>query len=287
MKYIFPRFPNGLSKAATFSYDDAVRQDIRLAALLDKHGLKGSFNIYTAIFEREIPNRMTLDEIREHILEKGHEVALHGHNHIGSGSAHPINCIRESLTSREFLEKSFGRIIRGMAYPDNGVSRFSNGNNYETVKNSLRSLGIVYARTLRGDNNSFELPDDWYAWMPTAHHNNPKLSEWVDEFISLDVEREYVSRRYPRLLKIWGHSSEFDINNNWDIIERICERLGDRNDIWFATSIEIYEYMRAYDSLVFSADSSIVYNPTVTAVWFYIDGKIYKVDAGKTIKIED
>ena len=36
---------NGKLKAITFSYDDAVTQDIRMIELMDKYGLKGTFNL--------------------------------------------------------------------------------------------------------------------------------------------------------------------------------------------------------------------------------------------------
>lgn len=38
------RYPGGKAKAVTFSYDDGVIQDRRLAELFDKYGLKGTFN---------------------------------------------------------------------------------------------------------------------------------------------------------------------------------------------------------------------------------------------------
>jgi hypothetical protein len=38
-------FPNGLSKALTLSYDDGVEQDIRLVGIMNKYGLKGTFNL--------------------------------------------------------------------------------------------------------------------------------------------------------------------------------------------------------------------------------------------------
>lgn len=59
-------------------------------------------------------------------------------------------------------------IVRGMAYPDSGITYFTNNATYDGVKNYLKELDIVYARTLGGDNNFFALPQDWHAWMPTA-----------------------------------------------------------------------------------------------------------------------
>ena len=36
---------NGKMKAVTFSYDDGVTQDTRLIEMLNKYGLKGTFNL--------------------------------------------------------------------------------------------------------------------------------------------------------------------------------------------------------------------------------------------------
>lgn len=69
-------------------------------------------------------------------------------------------------------------------------------------------------------------------------------------------------------------------------MEDICKKLSDKDDIWYATNIEIYDYVKAYDSLVFSADSNIIYNPTLLEIWFEVDGKLYSVKPGETIIVE-
>ena len=48
---IYMRFPNGLKKVFTMSYDDGVRQDRRLIEILDRYGIKATFNINSGIFE--------------------------------------------------------------------------------------------------------------------------------------------------------------------------------------------------------------------------------------------
>ena len=122
--------------------------------------------------------------------------------------------------------------------------------------------------------------------MPTAHHNNPKLPEYIDEFLNLDISpKTYHARRNSRLLYIWGHSYEFDNNNNWELIEEICEKLSFKDEIWYATNIEICDYVEAYKSLKYSADGHRVYNPTVTTIWLDVDGKIYSVAPGEIIVV--
>ena len=74
-------------------------------------------------------------------------------------------------------------------------------------------------------------------------------------------------------------------NNNWELLEEICEKIYDKDDIWYATNMEIYEYVNAYNSLVYSADGTIIYNPTLFELYFDIDGVEYKIGSGETLKI--
>ena len=286
MKYRFLRFPEGKFKAVTFSYDDGVKHDIRLSDIFNKYGMKGTFNINSGKLMREAEKFLTVDEIKDNLIAKGHEVAVHGEQHIAPGVARPIDGIRDVLSCREALEDAFGMIIRGMAYPDCGVRRFHNGQTYEGVREILKDLGIVYSRTLGEDNNSFLLPTDWYQWMPTIHHNNPKALEWAESFVNLEEASTRTANRHPRLFYVWGHSYEFNNNDNWHVIEGICSKLAGKDDTWYATNAEICEYCHAYDSLVWNAKGDLVYNPTQTTVWFDIDTRLFSVAPGQTLKIE-
>ncbi len=278
------RYPNGKAKAVTFSYDDGLPQDKRLAELFDKYGMKGTFNFNNASTGRE---NFSNEQIKEYFLSKGHEIAVHGANHKANGNLRAIEGIRDVLDCRLELEAKCGRIIRGMAYPDTGINQMGNFGNYEQIKNYLTELDIAYARTLGDDNNSFLLPQDFHAWMPTAHHNSPKIMEYIDEFLKLDISpKVYHARRIPRLLYIWGHSCEFDRDNNWGHIEEICKKLANSNEIWYATNIEIYDCVQAYKSLQYSADGHIVYNPTLFTVWLDVDSKLYSIKSGETIRID-
>jgi len=287
MRYRFLRFPGGKFKAVTFSYDDGVVEDIRLAEIFNKYNMRGTFNINSnALTDSPSERKLGADKLREHLLDRGHEIAVHGDTHLASGAGRPIECIRDALVCREKLENIFGMIIRGMAYPDSGIRNFHNCNDYETVKKSLESLDIVYSRTLGGDNNSFKLPEDWHAWMPTMHHKNENGAKWIEEFLALEESKFRTASRYPRLFYIWGHSYEFDRANNWELIESICEKLANKEDTWYATNIEIYEYVKAYESLVYSADCKRIYNPTLKKIWFDVDGVPYSIESGETIYIQ-
>lgn len=277
------RFPGGKEKAVTLSYDDGYPSDIKLSEIITKAGLKCTFNLNS---QKMRPIFMTKGQVTEYIIEKGHEIAIHGANHRAEEALRPIEGIRDVLDCRLELEERYGIIIRGMAYPDTGISHLVNTVTYEGIKGYLEDLDIVYSRTLGGDNNSFELPQDWHAWMPTAHHTNPEIMTLIDEFINLDLSQNInPARRTPKLFYLWGHSTEFESHNNWDLLEKICEKLSGHNELWYATNIEIYEYTKAYKSLIYSADGTIVYNPTLYDIWFDVDRQIYKISSGQTIKL--
>lgn len=289
MHYRFLRFPGGKAKAVTFSYDDGCRHDIRMAKTVSAHGIRCTFNINSGLFGKDDKDwHLTGEEIREHIVDAGHEIAVHGQFHMAPGLSRPIDCIQDMLNCRLELEKTYDRIIRGMAYPDSGITNFQNGASYDNIRRYLQDLGIVYARTLGGDNDRFRLPDDWMAWMPTAHHRNPEVLNYAEKFLAFDPDKEgvYYADRYPRLFYLWGHSYEFNDHKEWDLLDKICNTLGGHEDVWYATNMEIYEYVHAYDSLVFSADGTKVYNPTLMTVWFRTDKQVYSVAPGQTLVIE-
>ena len=76
MKYNYLRFPEGKSKAITLSYDDGSKDDIRFLEIINKYGLKCTFNLVGKDVENE--SHLSNTFIRKNILENGHEVANHG-----------------------------------------------------------------------------------------------------------------------------------------------------------------------------------------------------------------
>ena len=272
------RFPGGKAKAFTMSYDDGVEQDIRLIEIMRKNGVKGTFNIGAGLFTPEgttfpkgrVHRIMTLEASKKAYEGDDIEVAIHGYTHPFLESLPTSNAVLEIIEDRKGLEEAFGGIIRGMAYPFGTYS--------DDVVDVLRLCGVAYARTVESRMN-FDLPKDWLRLGATCHHNNPALMDLLEKFTSEKPDRE------PWLFYLWGHSYEFEGNNNWHVIENFLEKMGNRDDIWYATNIEIYDYVKASRQIVYSADGSLACNPTSTDVWYEIDGRILCLPAGKTTRI--
>jgi len=269
------RFPGFLTRACTLSYDDGVRDDARLIEIMRKYGLKGTFNLNSCNLQGAGGRCHTADEIKE-LFGEDTEIALHGYNHHSLAKVSPALAMRDVVADRDCLEKTFGRIVRGMAY--------ANGSYDESVIEMLRAAGVAYSRTTKAT-YSFDLPDEWLALHPTCHHKDPRLFELLDAFLA-PPERNYFWSIKPRLFYLWGHSYEFPRDNNWDVIEKFGEILSKRDDVWHATNMEIYKYVDAFNRLVFSSDFDYVENPSATDV--YICFKSYNViaKAGETTKIK-
>ena len=283
MNYIFMRFPDGKARAFTLSYDDACRFDPKFSDIITSYGLKCTFNVNS---NGEGNYGCTVDKIREYALNRGHEIAIHGYAHKALGLTRPFEGIVDVLDSRRKLESDFDMIVRGMAYADSGINRFTNTSSYEKVRSYLESLGVKYARVTKCDETDlFMLPEDFYYWMPTCHHSDEKLFEKFEKFMAFDLENSYCAGLYPRVFYVWGHSYEFEGNNNWELLTKICEKVSGHDNIWYATNGEIYDYVKAYESLEFSLDMKTVYNPTLFEIFFVVDKTPYSIKPGETLKL--
>ena len=87
------------------------------------------------------------------------------------------------------------------------------------------------------------------------------------------------------LLYVWGHSFEFEWDKNWDLVEEFCKTVSGDENVWYATNIEIADYVKAMKSLKFSVDRKSVHNPSSQDVWISVDGETCRVEAGKTVRL--
>ena len=288
MNKVYKVFPGGKFKVLTFSYDDGKIEDRRLVKLFNKFNLKATFNLNTGIIDPAI--RIPQEEWPE--LYKGHDIAVHTFTHPTMIRLNNYNALREILDDKDNLEKIFKRPIYGLAYP--------NGSYDNRIIDIAKSVGIKYARVtndkyaatkaaeayaanaegpiLIGDENGFSMPEDYMCWVPTCHHNH-NLIDFGKKFMAL------TKKQYLYMMYVWGHSYEFDSDNSWDLIEGFCKFIGGRDDIWYATNIEIVDYMNAAKNLKYTAKGDRVYNPNAISVWIEVDGQHYEIKPGELKEI--
>lgn len=270
-------FPDGKKKAVTLSYDDGVMQDKRFINIINKYGFKATFNVNSFFFGAHGANpRIKKEEIKDTYSNGGHEVAVHGAAHAYPNRIPSNIMVRDVIDDRKNLEKIFLHPIRGMAY---AFGKY----NADTLL-ALKAAKMAYSRTTKSTHEFGVFHgDEWHCLNPTAHHNDPKLLELCDQFLE--------SKQNGLMFYLWGHTYEFDRDDNWDVIEKFCEKMGGRDDIWYATNIDIHDYIDAYDRLIVSMDGLLVSNPSSIPVWVNAwvrkdekeeKEKIYKINPGET-----
>ena len=279
--YKFVRFPEFKLKALTLSYDDANRQDKRLIAIMKQHGLKGTFNInsgaYGEKYQGEEKGRMSKQEAIDLYTDSGMEVAVHGNHHINLTKVPIELAIDEIMTDRKDLEKTFNRVVKGMAYAYGAYD--------DQVVDMLKKCGIEYSRTTICT-GKFDLPTDWLRLQTTCHHKDECLMDFAKQFVEKKEDSRFW-RNDLSLFYLWGHSYEFDNDDNWGVIEKFAEYVGNRDDIWYATNGDIFAYLKSAEKLCFSLDGKLVQNPTAIDIYIDYVGQKCVVPAGKTVRIEN
>ena len=272
LKNIYTTFPGGKHKVLTLSYDDGKLADRRLVELFNKYGLKGTFNVNSGLehnsFKEYYEERIPLSEYKE--LYKGHEVACHTFSHPTIARCPREQIVQQVIEDRRILEGIMGKTIRGMAYP--------NGSYSDEVVEIFRNCGIVHARTVHST-LGFDMPSDFLRWNPTCSHRNPELFRLCEEFSNLK------KTQYNYMFYVWGHSYEFEKEDNWNIIERFAKEMSGHDDIWYATNIDIVDYEDAASRIQVSVAGDFAYNPSAISVWLEVDKKHIEVKPGETVSL--
>ena len=107
------------------------------------------------------------------------------------------------------------------------------------------------------------------------------------EFAKTFAERPPYNYEEYFLLYVWGHSWELEVHNHWGIMEDFAKLAGNRDDVWYATNIELYDYVKAFEALHKSAEGDLVYNPTNTKLWLQEGGKVITIDPGETVDLKN
>ena len=251
-KIKFNLFPNGKTRAVTFSYDDGAKADYKMTEIFDRYGAKCTYNLNSA----NLGDQYRIDKAFVRELGERHEVAIHGVTHPFLERLPQSLMIKEIYEDKCALEDIIGKPVIGGAYPY--------GTYNDAVVNALDACQIKYCRTTKS-NNAFHWTEDPLCLSPTCHHNN--CLNLAENFINTKVWNSLP------VFYIWGHSFEFENDNSWKILDDLFAILNKTDTIYYATNGELYDYQQAIHSLRITADESCVVNPTATTVYATIDGK--------------
>jgi peptidoglycan/xylan/chitin deacetylase (PgdA/CDA1 family) len=230
MKYL-----DGKLKALTFSYDDGVTQDRRLIKILNKYGLKATFNINSgllgnanSIFQDGVTTphvKPRPEEVRG--IYKDHELAVHTLHHPALNRLTDDEIVKEVEEDRIALSELAGYEVVGMAYPG-GTGCMDE----RVVRVLAERTGVKYSRTTTSTYN-FEPQTELLVFDPSVFHlEQAKLFELGEQFLKLEPD-------HPQIFYVWGHAYEFEVYDFWERFEEFCKMMAGRDDIFYGTNREV------------------------------------------------
>ncbi len=237
----------------TTSWDDGDVLDNKLAALLDRYQLKGTF--YVAKEYR--PARLSEEEI----------LALAGRHEIGAHTlTHPNLClvsweqkVAEVAGSKRWLEEVLGAEVPMFCYPA--------GHFDQEVERAVHEAGYRGARTtayaaISPTENMYQMPttvqvypmpfrkiDAQHYWwgkllQPLAQRGAAFRTLGVPvaalrSFEQLACAAFDIAHKRGEVYHLWGHSWEIEKYGMWDELERVCQYISRRADCRYVTNGEL------------------------------------------------
>lgn len=220
-----------MSAVFTFSTDDGHPSDMKMAELLGKHGLNGTF--YIPIKNREGLPVMCRSQIRD--VGRQFEIASHTYDHCYLKNVGLVEANRQITEGKKRLEDLLGRAVTGFSYPG--------GKYREAHAAMVQSAGFEYARTtmnLRFDagQNRFEIPTtiQFYPHPKAVYvRNYVKAGSWGARAKGLRLalqHDDWLARMYAlfdyaceqeSVFHLWAHSVDMNAINAWNEIDRFFE----------------------------------------------------------------
>jgi peptidoglycan/xylan/chitin deacetylase (PgdA/CDA1 family) len=218
---------------ATTSWDDGHPSDLRVADLLEKHGLDGTFYVPCVNAEgRPVMHKGQVAQLGDRF-----EIGGHTRDHLSLTGMSPDRAAEQIRGNKLRLEDILGREVRGFAYV--------RGHHDATVRGLVANAGYRYARTVR---NLMSTPGGKRLEVPTTTQFYPhKPATYAKNYLSggPSFQRAAILSALlgkgdlaMRLLNaaqaclrsggcfhLWGHSWELDEHGLWAELDRFFSLL--------------------------------------------------------------
>lgn len=232
----------------TTSWDDGDRDDMKMADLLDRFHVRGTF--YIARHYRK--KRLSASQI--HTLSRRHEIGAHTLTHPDLTQLSRTQLIEEIAGSKRWLEDIIGKEVTMFCYPG--------GKYNDAVVQVVRESGFRGARTT--DRGILSFVQDTYRlgismtayphldmvdpvrsilaragkWLPNACTDRayPKLEGRLRE-------RALEAREKGTIFHLYGHSWANSRYNLWPALDRFLKAMADLSDCTYVTNSELLDQL--------------------------------------------
>ncbi len=232
----------------TTSWDDGDPLDLRVAEMLAKHGLKGTFYIPIIGYMR---HPTLAPEHMRNLVQRGFEIGAHSFSHITLRHMKESELHREVQECRARLQDTVGTPITMFCYPNGGYDR--------ATLDFVRRSGYTGARTtrmLRSDigNDPLRIPTTLQAFphsRSTYFKNALKgrnLSSFMKFTPQILVSRNWIElgmRCFDYVLEhggvwhLYGHSWELQECRLWQGLETLLDYVAQRKHVHYLSNGEM------------------------------------------------
>lgn len=220
----------------TFSSDDGHPSDMKVAELLGKHDLRGTF--YVPIRNQEGLPTMSKSELRG--VGRDFEIGSHTFDHCYLRNVGKVEAHRQITEGKMHLEDLLGQAVAGFCYPGGKYRR----SDLALVKNA----GFTYARTTTNlcfdvGHSRFELPTtiQFYPHSRSVYGRNfAQAGRWRSRLAGLRLalgHGNWVGRMYAMfdhacehegIFHMWAHSYEIDRLGAWCELDHFFAHVAQR-----------------------------------------------------------
>jgi peptidoglycan-N-acetylglucosamine deacetylase len=221
----------------TTSWDDGHELDERLAGLLDRHGVAGTFYVaprYASDGFKHV-RAPALRSIAERFEIGGHTLT---HPHLPR--VHPDAAAREIADGKRAVEDMIGKEISSFAYPY--------GEYDQDHVSMVQAAGYTAARTTRRYTvemgvRRFEMPTSVHAAryrrdLPRLLRQQPGPAGWR-RWRNWDLLAQWLFDQVSEvggMFHLWGHSWEIEAHGDWDRLDRFLAHASRRENVRFVTN---------------------------------------------------
>jgi glycosyltransferase involved in cell wall biosynthesis/peptidoglycan/xylan/chitin deacetylase (PgdA/CDA1 family) len=226
----------------TTSWDDGHKLDIRLAALLKKYDVPGTFYVSPRDHEIKKADRLTDEQIKD--IAQDFEIGAHTMTHPRLTAVTDTQARREMRESKNYLEKLLGKTVTSFCYPG--------GNYLKHHVTMAAEVGFTYARTVKRfyfglhgapqeshtSVNTYNHYQDLWKIFKFARYNPfkvPRLFHW-ENLAKAMFDRV---QRDGGVFHLWGHSWEVDGHGDWEKLEGVLKYISGKKNVRYVTNGEL------------------------------------------------
>lgn len=224
-------------KLITTSWDDGYPQDLRLAALLDKYNLPGTFYIPKTNSEHVVMEENTMVE-----LSRKFEIGGHTLNHVRLYSNLKAGFLDAEITGCfNWLKGLLGYEPVSFCFPGGVVNKAAIQSAYQAGFKVLRTTELL-STSLTSTDDLFPTTLQVYGHQRPAYVKNlikrqqyKSLVSWLSTFGTTDLFK-LIDFKLDRIAKndgcfhLWGHSWEIEKYDLWNKLEMIFKRISGMNE---------------------------------------------------------